>query len=103
MLAMAPVTSRQRKQLRGLAHGLEPVVHVGKGGVTDSVVGQIDRALDSHELIKVRFVEGKQEKAELVAAIVAATGAVEAGRIGHISILYRQHADPEKRTIELSD
>ena len=98
---MSSLSSRQRKYLRGLAHPLEPIVHVGKGGVTESIVAQVDRALDSHELIKVRFVDGKEEKAGLVAAIVAGTGAVEAGRVGHVAILYRQQTDPEKRRIEL--
>ena len=100
---MEPVTSRQRKYLRGLAHSFEPIVHVGKGGITEPLLAQISRALEIHELIKVRFVDGKEEKAGLVAEIVARTGAVEAGRVGHVSILYRQHPDPEKRTIELPD
>lgn len=98
---MSSVTSRQRKYLRGLAHAFEPIVHVGKGGVTEALLAQIDHALDSHELIKVRFVDGKEAKAGLVAEIVAATGAAEAGRVGHISILFRAQADPEKRRIEL--
>lgn len=97
----APLSSRQRKHLRGVAHALEPVVHVGKGGVTDALVAQIERALDDHELIKLRFVDGKEEKAALVAEIVARTGADEAGRVGHVSILFRQHADPEKRKVAL--
>lgn len=100
---MSPLTSRQRKYLRGLAHAFEPIVHVGKGGVTDALLVQIEHALDHHELIKVRFVDGKEAKAELVAEIVARTGAAEAGRVGHVAILYRAQTDPEKRRIELPD
>jgi RNA-binding protein len=97
------LSSRQRKYLRGLAHSFEPIVHVGKGGITEALLAQIDRALDIHELIKVRFVEGKEQKASLVAAIVERTGAAEAGRVGHVAILYRGQPDPEKRRIELPD
>jgi RNA-binding protein len=96
------LTSAQRKRLRGLAHALEPLVHVGKSGITDELVAQLDRALDAHELVKVRFLEGKEEKAELVAELCARTGAATAGTVGHIAIFYRAHADPEKRRIVLA-
>jgi RNA-binding protein len=95
------LTSSQRKRLRGLAHSLEPLVHVGKGGVTDELAAQLDRALDAHELVKVRFLEGKEEKRELVAELCRRTGAAEAGTVGHVAILYRGHADPEKRRVAL--
>lgn len=100
---MTALSSRQRKTLRGLAHALEPVVHVGKGGITDALVAQVERALGDHELIKVRFVDGKSEKAELVAELVERTGAASAGTVGHVAMLYRAHEDPEKRRIELPD
>jgi RNA-binding protein len=101
---MSPVnelSSRQRKYLRGLAHDLEPVVHVGKGGASDDLVRQVGRALDAHELIKVRFVAGKDEKAALVDELVARTGAAAAGTVGHVAILYRPQTDPAKRKIHL--
>jgi RNA-binding protein len=97
------LTSKQRKYLRGVAHDLEPVVHVGKGGLTDELVAQVDGALDAHELIKVRFVAGKAEKAALAAEICARTDAAEAGRVGHVVILYRRRSDPEERRIRLPD
>ena len=95
------LTSKQRKTLRGLAHGLPPLVLVGKAGVTDELVVQVDRALEAHELIKVRFLIGKDDKAAAALEIVRRTGAAEVGRIGHVSILYRPHPDPGKRRIEL--
>lgn len=101
---MPPVTrldGKQRKYLRGLAHALEPVVLVGKGGVTPAVADQVDAALGHHELIKVRFVAGRERKDELVAELERATGAEEAGRVGHVSILFRAHSDPGKRRIRL--
>jgi len=101
MAAMPMLTSRQRKYLRGLAHDLEPVVHVGKGGASDELVRQVGRALDAHELIKVRFVAGKSEKAALVDELVARTGAAAAGTVGHVAFLFRQQAAPEKRKIRL--
>ena len=98
---MSPLTSSRRKRLRGLAHALEPVVQVGKGRVTDEVVAQVGRMLAIHELIKVRFVAGKAEKAAAVEELCARTGAEPAGTVGHVAILYRPHPEPEKRRIRL--
>lgn len=93
------LSGKQKRALRGLAHDLDPIVHVGKSGLTDELVAQVARALDAHELIKVRVLVGKDEKDELIGDLERATGAAEAGRIGHVTILYRRHPDPEKRRI----
>lgn len=98
---MSELTGRQRRQLRALAHGLDPVVHVGKGGLTDEVVAQVGRALESHELVKVRFLDGKPARAELGPELARRTGAREAGGVGHVAILFRPHPDPGKRRIRL--
>jgi len=98
---MVSLDSRQRKRLRGLAHALEPVVQVGREGISEALVAQVDRALDHHELIKVRFLAGKEEKAAHVAALCERLGASAAGTVGHVAILYRQQSDPEKRRIRL--
>ncbi len=93
------LNGKQRKYLRGLAHGLSPVVLIGAKGVGEEQIRAVDEALLAHELIKVRFLDHKEEKRELIAAIAEATGAVIAGIIGHIAILYRPHPDPAKRRI----
>ena len=97
--------SSQRKYLRGLAHSMKPVVFVGQKGVTASLAKAIDEALDTHELIKVKFVEFKEKarKTAITAQIEKDSGAVLAGLIGHTAILYRPHRDPEKRRIQLPD
>ncbi len=95
------LTGKQRKQLRGLAHDLDPVVQVGKEGVTDAVLAQVDRALEAHELIKIRFLGGRAEMDEGIGAIARGTGAEAAGSVGHVAILFRPRADPEKRRIRI--
>jgi len=54
---MKTLTGKQRQYLKGLAHPLAPIVRVGKGGVTDSVIAETRKSLQSHELIKVRIDE----------------------------------------------
>ncbi|MFC1863810.1 ribosome assembly RNA-binding protein YhbY [Thermodesulfobacteriota bacterium] len=98
---MNKLTSQQRKFLKGKAHSLEPVVMVGKNGVSDSLIKLTDEVLKSHELIKVRFIDFKDKKKMLLEEIVERTGSEAVGMIGHVAILYRQNPDEEKRKIDL--
>lgn len=93
----------QRKFLRGLAHGLSPVVHIGQKGLGPSLAKALDQALNDHELIKVKFVDfkDKEDKKELCAEMEKVSGAQLAGMIGHVAIFYREHKDPEKRKIKV--
>lgn len=100
---MTDLTSKQRAHLRGLAHTLDPVVHVGKDGVSEGVVAAADEALAARELIKVRLAGDRDERPEEAEAIAAATDAAVAGLIGRIAILYRPHADPDRRGIEFPE
>jgi RNA-binding protein len=95
----APVlTGRQRKALRGLAHRLEPVVQVGREGVTDAVVRAVDEALLTHELIKVRLREPEDKHADAEALADGARAAL-CGLVGHTVVLYRPHPDRPKITV----
>lgn len=51
------LNSRQRAQLRGLANSLDTIFQIGKGGVTENTVKQVDDALEARELIKLRVLE----------------------------------------------
>jgi len=98
---MNELTGKQRKHLRGLAHDLKPIVHVGTKGLTPEVLRQLDEALEHHELIKVKFLDFKDSKAELTAEMISELNCGEAGTIGHHVILYRQARDPDRREIRL--
>lgn len=98
---MAKLTGSQRKWLRGEAHGLKPVVRIGKNGLTEATLEEIDLALASHELIKVQAVVGREEKPEVAARIEEELGAEAVGQIGHMLVLYRRNRDPKKRKVEL--
>ena len=100
---MKKLTSTQTKYLRGIAHGLKPVVYVGQKGLTDALISSTEEAFARHELIKIKFIDfkGKKQKTEIAGALESRTESHLAGIIGHIAILYRQHPDPEKRKIIL--
>lgn len=96
----AGLTGRQRKRLRSLAHGMQSVVRLGQDGLSEGVVKEADRALNGHELIKVKFIEFKDRKKELSQELAQRTGSECIGLIGHNGIFYRPHEDPRLRRIE---
>ncbi len=99
---METLRGDQIRQLRRLAHSLRPVVQVGKQGVTEAVVHSVEQAIEANELIKVKFIDHKDEKQALCAEIAARTSSVLVGVLGNIATFYRRQADDEKRKIELA-
>lgn len=90
-------TPAQRKYLRGLAHDLEPVVRIGKARVTPEVAAEADRALEAHELIKVRIdVEGREARAALAEDLAGRSRAALITSIGKIAVLYRPREEKPK-------
>jgi len=101
MMAPMELKGMHRKYLRGLAHDLKPLVLVGKSGVTPGLLASVHQALDDHELIKVRFIDHKEDKDELALHIAGEAKCSLAGLIGNVAIFYRQQADPGRRKIVL--
>jgi len=91
----------QRGYLTRKAHGLQPVVHIGKFGLTDEVVAAVDQALGDHELIKVKFVNFKDERDDLARQVGAKIDATLVRVVGNIAIYYRHQTDPDKRVVHL--
>lgn len=100
---MKALKGYQKKFLKGLAHGLKPVVFVGQKGITANLIDAVHKALETHELIKIKFVEfkDKQQKARLAEKVAAEADCQLVGMIGHMAIFYRQQTDADKRSIEL--
>ncbi|MEZ5559674.1 MAG: ribosome assembly RNA-binding protein YhbY [Pseudomonadales bacterium] len=88
--------TRTRKRLRQIAHHLDPVVIVGDQGISDAVVAETVRALDDHELIKVKIhSEDRTERQQLGDTLAAACAAECIQRIGKIVVLYRKNPEPK--------
>ena len=100
---MSSLTPKQIKYLRASAHDLKPVAYVGHNGLSKSVLNDIDRALDDHDLIKVRFTDYKDEKKALTKEIAEKTGASLVGITGHLACLYRRSRREHKQRIVLPD
>ncbi len=96
------LTSKQRAHLRSIAQGYNAIFFIGKQGLGDELLKQLDDVLNARELIKV----GVQENCEYTAREAADETARHMGAevvqvIGRKFVLYRQSRDPERRVIEL--
>jgi RNA-binding protein len=91
----------QRGYLTRKAHPLQPIVHIGKLGITEEVVGAIDKALNDHELIKVKFVQLKQEREQVARSVSDRLQMTLVRVVGNIAIYYRHQTDAQKRVVHL--
>ncbi|MDO5768520.1 MAG: YhbY family RNA-binding protein [Psychrobacter sp.] len=86
------------KRLKGIGHELKPVVMIGNNGVTPAIIEEINRALDDHELIKVKLPAGsKDERDSIGTQLAEATKATLVHSIGRMALLLRHnpHANPK--------
>ena len=94
------LNSRQRAQLRGMANSYEAIFQVGKGGINDQLIKQVDEALEARELIKMRVLETcPQTSREAADSIAISVGADVVQVIGYRFILYRESKN--NKTIKL--
>jgi RNA-binding protein len=97
-MAEIQLTPKERQALKALAHGLKPVVLLGSAGLSPSVVKEIDRALLSHELIKVKVPgEDRTEREEVFASLAESLSAARVQAIGKLLVLFRpapEEAEP---------
>lgn len=85
------LSPKQKQQLKAQAHHLNPIVYLGSQGFTESVKKEIERALDDHELIKIKIQENDRTlRKSLLTEICQATMSQAVQAIGKIGILYRK-------------
>lgn len=94
------LTGKQKRYLRSEAHHLNPIFQVGKGGVTENMIKQINEALEARELLKVSVLQNCEEDRETVAeALVKGTKAELVQIIGNTFVLYKESVN--NKEIEL--
>lgn len=86
------------KRFRAIGHGLRPVVTIAGNGLSEEVLAELDRALQDHELIKIKIhTEDRQDRANTLGQIVTASGTEVIQKIGNIVVLYKAAAKPNPR------
>ncbi len=95
---MSPLSPARRSELRALAHALSPVVMIGDKGLTDTVVAEVGRALEAHELIKVKAAtDDREARAAWMAQLCERLEAHPVQSIGKILVIWRENPEKAKK------
>lgn len=90
-----PLSPDRKKQYRTLGHNLNPVVTVAGNGLSETVLEELNRALDDHELIKVKLMIADRElRKELITELAQKTKAEIVQEIGKVALVFREAKKP---------
>lgn len=87
------LSSAEKKQLRGLAQRLPANVHVGKAGLTDTLIAELDNLLKRDQLVKVKFIVSGEELKSAIAEIEQRADCECVGKVGKTAAFYRANAE----------
>ncbi len=97
-----PLTGAQKSFLRSQGQTLEPVIKIGRSGLTPAFFIELQRLLRRHELVKLRFLGAdRDERAELCTRIADEGRCICVGAVGGTALFYRQNPEPKERVIDL--
>ncbi len=89
------VTSAKKKQFRTLGHNLNPIVTIAGNGLSEGVLAELERALEDHELIKVKIaVSDRESRSALVKELLGVSKAELIQEIGKIALIFREAKKP---------
>jgi len=95
------LSSKDRSRLASIAQTKDCLISLGRGGASEAFVGRLSALLSQHELVKLRFGDSKDSKAEIASDLAAATGGEIVRTIGNVVVFWKRNPDPEKRTIDI--
>lgn len=95
MTDLPSLTGAEKTKLRGRGQTLPDGAWLGKDGVTPAFLSELNRQIDTHELVKLRFTGGqdRRERATVCEQIEAAAGCRCVGAVGHTALFWRPRAD----------
>jgi RNA-binding protein len=91
---LEPLTNSQIRKFKAAAQLLEPMLKVGKAGLTEGFIRSVDMALSQRELVKIKFVEFKEQKKELAPQLAEKTASHLVIRVGNVMVLHRPKLAP---------
>jgi len=91
------LTNAQLRKFKAVAQHLEPMLKIGKAGLSEGFVRSVNDALTQHELVKIKFAEFKEQKHELAPQLAGQTASHLIMRVGNVMVLHRPRpvAQPE--------
>jgi len=84
-----PLNNPQLRKFKAAAQHLEPMLKVGKAGLSEGFVQSVNAALAQHDLVKIKFVEFKEQKKELAPKLAEQTASHLIMRVGNVMVLHR--------------
>lgn len=87
---MNPLTQAEIRELKARAQRLEPILKMGKQGLSPSFIKSVEEVLALRELIKVKFVEFKEQRKQLAPELAEKTGSCLVTLVGHVAVLYKK-------------
>lgn len=91
------LTGKQRSYLKGLANNIDPIFQIGKNGITENFIKQVDDALEAREIVKVNVLNNSLLEAKDVAVeLVEELDAEFVQSIGHKFVIYRESIENKK-------
>jgi RNA-binding protein len=94
------LSEAQKKFLRGLGHGLKPLIMVGEAGLSESVLAEFETTLAHHELNKISVRVGdRKARDEIIEKLCASASALLVQRVGNMALLYRENPEKKKKIV----
>ncbi|SFM02231.1 ribosome assembly RNA-binding protein YhbY [Nitrosomonas communis] len=96
---MLKLNTSQRRSLAARAHHINPIVIIGKDGLSAGVMNELDKGLSNHELVKIKILNGdRKARALLLEEICQQLEAFPVNHIGKILVIYRPETEEKKPT-----
>lgn len=97
------LTADRKKQYRSLGHNLKPIVTIAGNGLSETVLSELNRALEDHELVKVKVaVDDREVRKQVIAKMCQSTRAEVVQEIGKVALLFRAAKKPNPKLSNLS-
>ena len=97
---LEPLNNSQIRKFKAAAQHLEPMLKVGKAGLSEGFIRSVDVALTQYELVKIKFAEFKAEKKELAPQLAEKTASHLIMRVGNVMVLHRPRPAVEPAAVE---
>ncbi|MEO7675635.1 MAG: YhbY family RNA-binding protein [Verrucomicrobiota bacterium] len=94
---LEPLNNSQIRKFKAAAQHLEPILKIGKGGLSDGFIRSVEEALSQHDLVKIKFVEFKEQKKELAPQLAEKTSSHLVMRVGNVMVLHRPRPAAETK------
>jgi len=96
------LSASDKKQYRAIAHNLNPVIMIGDKGLTEGLMDELNRALNDHELIKIKIAVGDRNiRSKIIEELVYKTGSELVQSIGKVAVLLKKNPKPHPKLSNL--